>query len=128
MYQNCNIREKSREGRNAHCCTVDRKDGANSDTGIVIQNCTITVAPNFEPSNSDFRAFLGHPWREYSRVVVMESFLGDIVNPVCWTPWDNNSRLDHLSYIDYDNRGPELQLVAGFSNCNQLRSNATVYG
>ncbi|XP_059650236.1 pectinesterase-like [Cornus florida] len=107
MFQNCNIygRNPGKEGMPI-VVTADRRDAANSDTGIVIQNCTITAAPNFGPSNSNFRAFLGRPWREYSRVVVMESFLGNIVNPAGWAPWDKNSRLDHLSYIEYDNRGP----------------------
>ncbi|XP_059650199.1 probable pectinesterase/pectinesterase inhibitor 39 [Cornus florida] len=96
MFQNCNIygRNLENEGMPIIVTAVSRGI-ANSDTGKVFQHCTITKATDFGRLNSSFRAFLGRPWREYSRVVVMESFLGDIVNRAGWLPW--NTRLDHLS-------------------------------
>ncbi|XP_059650226.1 pectinesterase 2-like [Cornus florida] len=84
---------------------ADSRDKAMGHTGIVIQNCTITAAPEIGHSNSS-RAFPGRSCREYARTVVLESFLGDIVKPTGWSPWGNSSRLDLLSYIEYNNRGP----------------------
>jgi pectin methylesterase-like acyl-CoA thioesterase len=56
--------------------------------------------------------YLGQPWRPYSRVVVMESYIGEHVAPAAegWLEWNNviggASALDTLYYGEYMNHGP----------------------
>lgn len=43
----------------------------------------------------------------YSRTVIMESTLGDLIQPAGWMEWNGNFALDTLYYREYANRGPD---------------------
>ncbi|URE22893.1 pectinesterase [Musa troglodytarum] len=58
------------------------------------------------PSWLKFRNYLGRPWKAYSRTIVMESTIGDLIQPEGWMPWDGDNFLDTLYYAEYNNRGP----------------------
>ena len=36
------------------------------------------------------RTYLGHPWKQYSRTVFLQSELDAIVNPIGWIAWDDD--------------------------------------
>jgi pectinesterase len=76
-------------------------------TGLVIQNCTI-VAEQGENGNDSLvsSTCLGAPRNEYSRTIVMESFLGDVIRPKGWCRWSDNYGIDTATFREYDNRGP----------------------
>ncbi|XP_076913426.1 pectinesterase-like [Bidens hawaiensis] len=79
----------------------------NQNTGISLQDCTIMAAPDFSVTErSNFSTFLGRPWRNYSRTIVMRSYLGDIIDPRGWCAWNKYSNLDTVEYIEYMNFGP----------------------
>ncbi|KAH0970855.1 hypothetical protein GBA52_023011 [Prunus armeniaca] len=48
----------------------------------------------------------GRPWRNYSRTIVMKSYLGDMINPQGWSKWDDYSTVETVEYIEYLNFGP----------------------
>lgn len=76
-------------------------------SGIVIQNCRIVPEVKLEPVKLQIPSYLGRPWKMYSRTVIMESLIGDLINPAGWLEWDkNNFALDTLYYGEYANRGP----------------------
>ena len=54
--------------------------------------------------------FLGRPWRDFSTVIFMESFLDSVVNPAGWSEWSNSSSLKLLFYAEYSPRGPRANL------------------
>ncbi|KAI3714465.1 hypothetical protein L6452_21419 [Arctium lappa] len=79
----------------------------NQNTGISLQDCTIMAAPDFSiTERANFSTFLGRPWRNYSRTIVMRSYLGDIIDPQGWCAWNKYSNLDTVEYIEYMNFGP----------------------
>ncbi|KAK9071185.1 hypothetical protein SSX86_009753 [Deinandra increscens subsp. villosa] len=79
----------------------------NQNTGISLQDCTVMAAPDFSVTErSNFSTFLGRPWRNYSRTIVMRSYLGDIIDPRGWCAWNKYSNLDTVEYIEYMNFGP----------------------
>ncbi|KAI3775629.1 hypothetical protein L1987_50210 [Smallanthus sonchifolius] len=79
----------------------------NQNTGISLQDCTVMAAPDFSiTERSNFSTFLGRPWRNYSRTIVMRSYLGDIIDPRGWCAWNKYSNLDTVEYIEYMNFGP----------------------
>ncbi|KAL7602427.1 pectinesterase [Lactuca sativa] len=79
----------------------------NQNTGISLQDCTIMAAPDFKvKERANFSTFLGRPWRNYSRTIVMRSYLGDIIDPQGWCPWNEYSNLETVEYIEYNNFGP----------------------
>ncbi|KAK4773138.1 hypothetical protein SAY87_028157 [Trapa incisa] len=75
-------------------------------TGLVIHNCRIVPEQKLYPVRFQIPSFLGRPWKEYSRTVIMESTLGDLIQPTGWMPWNGNFALDTLYYAEYANRGP----------------------
>ncbi|CAM8927002.1 unnamed protein product [Rhodiola kirilowii] len=75
-------------------------------TGLVIQNCRIVPEQKLYPLRLKIKSFLGRPWKTYSRTVIMESTLGDLIQPAGWMPWQGNFALDTLYYAEYANRGP----------------------
>lgn len=82
----------------------------NEGTGLVIQNCTITTSQG-ENSNSSLVAstYLGTPRNKYSRTIIMESFLGDVIHPNGWCKWSDNYGIDTATFVEYNNRGPRAE-------------------
>lgn len=80
-----------------------RKD-KNNTGGIVIHNCTITKAENLHQNQKLTKVFLGRPWKNFSRTVIMQSFIDDVIDPKGWLEW--HASLDTIYYAEYDNRGP----------------------
>ncbi|OWM67390.1 pectinesterase-like [Punica granatum] len=75
-------------------------------TGLVIHNCRIVPDQQLYPVRLQVQTYLGRPWKGYSRTVIMESTLGDLIQPAGWMPWSGNFALDTLYYAEYANRGP----------------------
>merc|ERR1712137_137272 len=57
-----------------------------------------------------FESYLGRPWKEFSRTIIMESTIGDHIRPAGWLPWEGNFALDTLYYAEYRNKGPGAAL------------------
>ncbi|KAF7804968.1 pectinesterase-like [Senna tora] len=84
-------------------------DGTAEDrmpTGIVIQNCDILPEPALFPARFQLKSYLGRPWKQFSKTVVMESRIGDVIHPDGWFPWQGNMYLDTLFYAEHNNVGP----------------------
>ncbi|XP_017974853.1 PREDICTED: pectinesterase [Theobroma cacao] len=75
-------------------------------TGLVIQNCRIVPDQALFPVRFKIRSYLGRPWKEHSRTVIMESTIGDFIQPAGWLEWAGNFALNTLYYAEYANRGP----------------------
>uniref|UniRef100_A0A803LML0 Pectinesterase inhibitor domain-containing protein n=1 Tax=Chenopodium quinoa TaxID=63459 RepID=A0A803LML0_CHEQI len=90
FYRECNIYAQGRTD-------------PNQNTGIIIQYSRITASPDLKPV---IASFLGRPWEQYSRTVVVESFIDSLISPVGWLQWDGNFALDTLFYAEYNNFGP----------------------
>ncbi|KAG5044208.1 hypothetical protein JHK87_008123 [Glycine soja] len=59
-------------------------------TGLVIQNYTITAhGQNMNTLNAT--TYLRSPYSEYSRTIIMESFIGDVIHPKGWCKWSDNA-------------------------------------
>ncbi|KAK7397016.1 hypothetical protein VNO78_18182 [Psophocarpus tetragonolobus] len=86
--------------------TADGTSQKNMATGIVIQDCSIVPEQELFPLRFQIKSFLGRPWKQYSRTVVMESTIGDFLHPEGWCPWAGEHFEDTLYYAEYNNDGP----------------------
>ncbi|XVE77412.1 hypothetical protein DITRI_Ditri13aG0060500 [Diplodiscus trichospermus] len=86
--------------------TAQGKSNANENTGTVIQNCRIVPEQKLFIDRFKIPTYLGRPWKQYSTTVVMESTLGDFIQPAGWLPWAGSNFLNTLYYAEYNNRGP----------------------
>lgn len=51
------------------------------------------------------RAFLGRPWKEFSRTIIMNTEIDDVIDPEGWLKWNETFALNTLFYTEYRNRG-----------------------
>ncbi|KAE9610766.1 hypothetical protein Lal_00021172 [Lupinus albus] len=103
VFQNCNI--YARNGpQNTVTVTAQGRTDPNHASGIIIQNSKITGAPDF--NSKSVKSYLGRPWKEYSKTVVMQTFIDSFINPEGWMEWDGNFALNTLYYAEYANTGP----------------------
>ncbi|KAL0407913.1 UNVERIFIED_CONTAM: Pectinesterase 2 [Sesamum radiatum] len=102
IFQSCNLFSRLPQ---TITFIAQNKQDAHRNSGYVIQNCTLTVAPGMERQKPLFKAYLGRPWSNLSTVVVIESYLDDIIQPTGWLSWGNTST-DKLTYYEFRNHGP----------------------
>jgi len=86
--------------------TADGTSQKNMATGIVIQGCNIVPEAELFPTRFQVKSYLGRPWKQFSRTVVMESTVGDFLHPEGWCPWAGEHFEDTLYYAEYNNDGP----------------------
>ncbi|KAH7573540.1 hypothetical protein ACOSP7_007279 [Xanthoceras sorbifolium] len=105
IFQNCKmIVRKPLDNQNC-IVTAQGRNNSRSVTGLVLQNCTITGDAEYVPVKDVNKAYLGRPWKEYSRTLIMQSQIDDIIQPDGWLPWQGTFALDTCWYGEYGNRG-----------------------
>lgn len=104
VFQNCNL--YARLPNNIIIFTAQGRKRPRMNTGFTIQNCSITMDPSLSSSyKTSIRGFLGRPWFSFSRVMVMESFLDSIIDPLGWFSWPYDP-IDRVTYREFRNWGP----------------------
>ncbi|KAL3586076.1 hypothetical protein D5086_012943 [Populus alba] len=72
------------------------------NTGISIQQCQMTPFDNLTVPT-----FLGRPWRDHATTVIMQSYIGDFLDPLGWIPWEPETDPPNTTfYAEYQNFGP----------------------
>ncbi|KAJ8749606.1 hypothetical protein K2173_026255 [Erythroxylum novogranatense] len=105
VFQNCNIYPLQPMNGQFNAITAQGRTDPNQNTGTSIQNCTIKAAHELASSNYTVQTFLGRPWKNYSRTVIMQSSLDKYIDPAGWQIWDGDFALSTLYYAEYNNRG-----------------------
>lgn len=107
LFEDCYILVRKPNPGQENMITAQGRQDPNQNTGISLQNCIITAAQDFTVAERhNFSTFLGRPWRNYSRTVIMKSYIGELVHQQGWCEWDRYSTLDTVEYIEYRNFGP----------------------
>ncbi|KAL1346466.1 probable pectinesterase/pectinesterase inhibitor 25 [Arachis hypogaea] len=112
VFQSCNIYARKPMTNQKNSVTAQGRTDPNQNTGISIQNCTIQAAPDLAADVESTPNYLGRPWKEYSRTVYMQSYIGALISPSGWLEWNGTVGLDTLFYGEFNNYGPG----AGTSN------------
>ncbi|KAL0292396.1 UNVERIFIED_CONTAM: Pectinesterase 1 [Sesamum calycinum] len=105
VLQNCDIHARRPNPGQRNMVTAQGRDDPNQNTGIVIQKCRIGATSDLKPVQSSFPTYLGRPWKEYSRTVVMQTDISNVINPAGWYEWNGNFALNTLFYAEYQNTG-----------------------
>ncbi|PKU68807.1 pectinesterase-like [Dendrobium catenatum] len=99
VFQNCFIQPRKPAGGQRNSITAQGRTDPNQNTGISIQGCRISGSTGGAPT------YLGRPWKQYSRVVFMESEIDGSVSSAGWEQWSGNFALKTLYYGEYANTG-----------------------
>ncbi|XP_076896742.1 pectinesterase-like [Bidens hawaiensis] len=106
VLQNCiMVVRKPKDNQNCIVTAQGRKE-VRQPTGLVLQNCSIVADPVYFPFRMQQKSYLGRPWKQFSRTVIMESFIDDLIQPQGWLPWNESFAFDTLFYTEFNNHGP----------------------
>ncbi|CAG7890897.1 hypothetical protein BRARA_A03705 [Brassica rapa] len=111
VFQNCTLLVRKPLPNQACPITAHGRKDARESTGFVFQGCTIAGEPDYLAVKETSKAYLGRPWKEYSRTIIMNTFIPDFIQPQGWQPWLGNFGLDTLFYSEVQNIGPGAALA-----------------
>ncbi|GMJ12413.1 hypothetical protein like AT3G05610 [Hibiscus trionum] len=106
VFQNCKLIVRKPLDNQKCMVTAQGRTDRRTPSGFVIQNCVISGAQDYLPVKAKSKSYLGRPWKQFSRTIIMQSQLDDIIAPEGWCPWNGNFALDTLWYAEFNNRGP----------------------
>ncbi|KAL5537811.1 hypothetical protein UlMin_043592 [Ulmus minor] len=110
VLQKCKfIIRKPMENQNCIVTAQGRTD-RRAATALILQGCTISGDPLYIPVKDKNKGYLGRPWKPYSRTIIMQSQIDDVIQPEGWLPWAGNFGLNTLFYAEIDNKGPGANL------------------
>ncbi|KZV44608.1 plant invertase/pectin methylesterase inhibitor superfamily [Dorcoceras hygrometricum] len=102
VFQGCSIiLQRPRISGGYDVILANGRSDPGQNTGFSLQDCKITG------SSGGHNAYLGRPWKEYSRAVVMQSSIDGVVQSRGWIEWPGygSSVYKTLYFGEYDNNG-----------------------
>ncbi|KAG9131612.1 hypothetical protein Leryth_015161 [Lithospermum erythrorhizon] len=106
VFQNCQILGRKGLPNQKNTITAQGRKDPTEPTGFAIQFSNFSGEPDLLASINTTQTFLGRPWKLYSRTVIMQSFMSDVIRPQGWLEWNGNFALDSLYYAEFMNYGP----------------------
>lgn len=105
VFQNCKIIVRKPMANQQCICLAGGRDKADQTGGLVLQSCHFTAEPGFMAGKDKTKVFLGRPWRQYARTVIMDSQLDDIFEPEGYQSWIGTLYHETCSFYEYNNKG-----------------------
>ncbi|XP_071698365.1 pectinesterase-like isoform X2 [Rutidosis leptorrhynchoides] len=106
VFQDCKMIIRKPMNNQACMVTAQGRKDQHSVGGIVMDGCTITAEPAFLNAVPMPKSYLGRPWKEFSRTIIMQSFLDKNIDPEGWSVWAGTFALDTCYYAEFKNKGP----------------------
>ncbi|KAK4483716.1 hypothetical protein RD792_010918 [Penstemon davidsonii] len=108
VFQSCAlVLRRPRNGGSYNVILANGRSDPGQNTGFTVQNCRITVGSDFSPVKNSFDSYLGRPWKEYSRAVIMQSNIDAEISARGWVEWPgaSGSTYRNLYFAEYGNIG-----------------------
>ncbi len=97
-FENCELFMKQRKGEiNGYVTAPSTYEGQRY--GYVFRDCRFTS--DCPPES----AYLGRPWRNFARCVIIHSEIGAHIRKEGWHDWDNKEAWDTMFFAEYGNYG-----------------------
>ncbi|XP_057772192.1 pectinesterase-like [Salvia miltiorrhiza] len=106
VFQKCNLVVRKPNPNQACMVTAQGRTEKNLTGVTIIQGCTFTAEKELLAANPPVKSYLGRPWKELSRTIIMQSNIEGFIDPEGWAPWMGTFALDTLYYVEYNNTGP----------------------
>lgn len=106
VFQNCTMWARKPMPFQKITVTAQNRKDPNQNSGMSIHASLTRCTSDLEGAKYTYPTYLGRPWKPFSRVVYMESYIGDHVDPIGWLEWNATSPTDQLYYGEYGNFGP----------------------
>ncbi|MBA0768567.1 hypothetical protein Gotri_017362 [Gossypium trilobum] len=106
VFQNCLIIARKPGENQNNMITAHGRKFPYTHSAIVLQNCTISGAPDYLPVKDKSKTYLGRPWKALARTIIMQSNIDDIITPEGYSPMVGTVGLDTGYFVEFQNRGP----------------------
>ena len=98
-FENCEFFSKNiNQAVNSYVTAASTPEG--QTYGYVMRNCRFTS--NCPPCS----VYLGRPWREYAKVVLIDCYMGEHIFPQGWHDWGKVQAHDTSFFAEYNSFGP----------------------
>ncbi|XP_059639444.1 pectinesterase 3-like [Cornus florida] len=102
VFQNCKIQPRQPMENQYVTITAQGKKEDNMNSGISIQKCNISPLDKVTVPT-----YLGRPWKDYSTAVIMQTYIGSLLQPSGWIEWVKGvAPPKTIFYGEYQNTGP----------------------
>ncbi|XP_074588931.1 putative pectinesterase/pectinesterase inhibitor 13 [Curcuma longa] len=113
VFQNCLLVVRRPLANQQNIVTAQGRADRRQVTGFVIQRCRILADRRLaDASQPAIRSYLGRPWKEFSKTIIMESQIDGFIHKEGYLPWNGSFALSTLYYAEFRNTGPGAD-VAG---------------
>ncbi|PIA44327.1 hypothetical protein AQUCO_01700135v1 [Aquilegia coerulea] len=106
VLQNCKLIVRKPLDYQANHVTAQGRKNQLEVSALILQGCTIEADPEYFPVRHKIKTFLGRPWKNYSRTIIMQTHMDDFIDPAGWAPWNQTQYLDTCFYAEFQNKGP----------------------
>ncbi|KAG6512406.1 pectinesterase-like [Zingiber officinale] len=107
VFQNCLLVVRRPLPNQQNIVTAQGRVDRRETTGFVLQRCRFRADNRLaDASQPAIRSYLGRPWKEFSRTVIMESQIEGFIHTDGYMPWEGDFALRTLYYAEYNNKGP----------------------
>ncbi|XP_023916685.1 probable pectinesterase/pectinesterase inhibitor 21 [Quercus suber] len=106
VFQNCTMIVRKPMDNQQCIVTAQGRTDRREPSALILQGCTIAAEPTYLAVKEINRAYLGRPWKEFSRTIIMQSTIGAFIQPEGWLPWMGNFGLNTCFYAEIGNKGP----------------------
>jgi len=116
VFENCEIRAIPHAA--GGYLTAQSNTVPNQDGGYVFNHCRLTSDAGVAKGSY----YLGRPWRDYSTVIYMNTWMGEQIAPAGWSAWEGSEtdRLKTATYAEYRSSGPGADAKAREPMSKQL--------
>ncbi|XP_025883457.2 probable pectinesterase/pectinesterase inhibitor 12 [Solanum lycopersicum] len=101
VFQSCLI-EIRKPLKGQYVVITAQQRNNNGQTGLVLQNCTLKLAT--PDAGDNVAMYLGWPWGNFSRTVIMQSYIDIFVDHKGWIEFGNMPIVQPY-YLEYQNKG-----------------------
>jgi pectinesterase len=84
--------------------------------GLIFRHCRITAA------DTNFKTYLGRPWRDYAATVFVSTEMSSVVRPEGWHNWNKPEREATVRYAEVGSFGPGAESAARVNWASTLDS------
>lgn len=97
-FQDCNIYPRLPLQGQFNAITAQGRTDPNQNARTSIHNCSIKAAKDLASGDGTTKTYLVRPWKQYSRIVYLQSFMDSLIDPLGWHEWSGTFALSTLYY------------------------------
>ncbi|CAM8887499.1 unnamed protein product [Rhodiola kirilowii] len=106
VFQNCLLVIRKPLTGQANMITAHGRTEEGANTGLVIQNCTISGEADYIAVKDTSKTYLGRPWKPYARTLIINSQIEDVIDKTGWMTWPGADYDKTCWFAEFRNKGP----------------------